>query len=191
MAESASQRQDRPTGLREPEGVTVLVVDDEEDVSTFLSSVIEDAGMTALVANDGNAAHDLIHEKTPDLISLDLVMPGKSGIRLLHEIRKHPKCAKIPVIIVTGHAQDPDIRRPLQDVLAESSMAGPSLYLEKPVTAESYLEAICKVLKVRPHPIGDQESPADLRHELDSALAGADEATLRAVLAQLKRPPAS
>ena len=105
MTEAASPRQ---TPLREPEGVTVLVVDDEQDVSTFLASVIEDAGMTALVANDGNAAHDLIHEKTPDLISLDLVMPGKSGIRLLHEIRKHPKCAKIPVIIVTGHAQDPD-----------------------------------------------------------------------------------
>ena len=183
MTEAASPRQ---TPLREPEGVTVLVVDDEQDVSTFLASVIEDAGMTALVANDGNAAHDLIHEKTPDLISLDLVMPGKSGIRLLHEIRKHPKCAKIPVIIVTGHAQDPDIRKPLQEVLAESSIAGPSLYLEKPITAESYLDAVCQVLKVRPHPISAGDATAGLRHQLDTALDGADEATLRALLAQVK-----
>ena len=178
--------------LRDPEEVTVLVVDDEVDVSTFLSSVIEDAGMNALVANDGNTAHEMIHQHKPDLISLDLVMPGKSGIRLLHELRKHPECGKIPVIIVTGHARDPDIRRPLEEVLAESSMAGPSLYLEKPVTAKSYLEAICKILKVKPHPIDDEPPSGQLlRKQVEQLISQADSATLETVLAQLKSRPKS
>jgi len=114
-------------------------------------------------------------------------MPGKSGIRLLHELRKHPDCARIPVVIVTGHAQDPDIRRPLEEVLAESSMAGPSLYLEKPVTARSYLEALCKVLKVKPRLEADQVTRGQgLRKQLDDLLTDADEATLEALLVQLK-----
>ncbi len=180
MAETPAQ------SLRSPEQVTVLVVDDEPDVATYLASVIEDAGMNVLIANDGHTAHELVHQRKPDLISLDLVMPGKSGIRLLHELRKHPECARIPVVIVTGHAQDPDLRRPLEQILAESSMAGPSLYLEKPVTPQSYLEALCGILKVRPRQ--EEEAPdqaAALRRQVDDRLAGADEATLRAVLAQL------
>ena len=143
--------------------------------------------MNVLVAGDGDTAHELIHARKPDLISLDLVMPGKSGIRLLHELRKHAECAKIPVVIVTGHAQDPDIRRPLEEVLAESTMAGPSLYLEKPVTPHSYLEAICKVLKVKPRVESPRElGGRELRKQVESMLGEADEATLKAVLSQLK-----
>jgi CheY-like chemotaxis protein len=173
--------------LRNPEEVTVLVVDDEVDVSTFLSSVIEDAGMNALVANDGNTAHEMIRRHRPDLISLDLVMPGKSGIRLLHELRKRPECARIPVVIVTGHARDPDIRRPLEQALAESSMAGPSLYLEKPVTAQGYLGAVCRILGVKPHPIDDGPPVGPrLREQVEQLLSEADEATLESVLTQLE-----
>ena len=191
VAERAHGAREGP--LRNPEEVTVLVVDDEVDISTFLSSVIEDAGMNALVANDGNTAHELIHRLKPDLISLDLVMPGKSGIRLLHELRKHPECARIPIVIVTGHARDPDIRRPLEQMLAESSMAGPALYLEKPVTAQSYLEAVCRILQVEPHPIDDRGLPSGqrLRQQVEQLLAEADDATLETVLAQLESRPKS
>jgi CheY-like chemotaxis protein len=184
MTETTPTERSASEQPRAPEEVTVLVVDDEVDVATYLSSVLEDAGMNVLVAHDGNTAHQLIHEKHPDLISLDLVMPGKSGIRLLHELRKHSECARIPVVIVTGHAQDPDIRRPLEEVLKESSMAGPSLYLEKPVTPERYLEALCRILRVKPRV--ESEEGAPLREQVSSMLAGADEATLKKVLEQLR-----
>jgi CheY-like chemotaxis protein len=188
MVEDSARDVSEKAPLRCPEDVTVLVVDDEPDVATFLASVIEDAGMNVLVANDGTTAHEMVHAKKPDLISLDLVMPGKSGIRLLHELRKHPECARIPVVIVTGHAQDPDVRRPLEEVLAESSMAGPSLYLEKPVTSGRYLEALCRVLHVQPH----EEAPAAreagaLRKRLDGLLANADESTLATLVEELEK----
>ena len=90
--------------MRKPEEVRVLVVDDEPDIRDFLASVLEDAGMTVETAENGKDALDRIQASIPDLISLDLVMPEKSGIRLIHELRKHPQWSRIPIVIVTGHA---------------------------------------------------------------------------------------
>ena len=69
--------------IRRPEDTTVLVVDDEPDVVTYLSSVLEDAGIRVLAAHDGEEALGILESNEVDLISMDLVMPRKSGIRLL------------------------------------------------------------------------------------------------------------
>ncbi|MCP4901855.1 MAG: response regulator, partial [bacterium] len=74
---------------RKPEDVTVLVVDDEPDIAIYLASVLEDAGINVVTANDGEMALEAIQRQVPDLISLDLVMPRKSGIRLMMELRKN------------------------------------------------------------------------------------------------------
>jgi CheY-like chemotaxis protein len=172
--------------LRRPGEVTVLVVDDEPDVVTYLSSVLEDAGMTVLTAYDGDAALELLRERTVDLISLDLVMPRKSGIRLFMELRRVPEWSRIPVIFVTGHAKDPEVRRDMTDVMADSTMMGPSLYLEKPVTPESYLAHICKILGVECPREARPERVEDLRRQAIELLQGADTDTLEAMLDRLK-----
>ena len=66
--------------MRQATEVTVLVVDDDPDVTTFLGTILGDAGMHVVTAHDGHEALDRLQEFTPDLISLDLVMPGKSGV---------------------------------------------------------------------------------------------------------------
>ncbi len=173
--------------MRETRDVTVLVVDDDADVTTYLGTILEDAGMHVMTAHDGAEALEQLRERVPDLISLDLVMPGKSGIRLLHELRKHPAWARIPVIVVTGHARDELVKRDLASVLADSSISGPSLYLEKPVTPQKYLEAVClatgATLSAEP---AEQDGASDLRAELESLLRTADDATLTAALAALR-----
>ncbi len=182
---------------RRPADVTVLVVDDEPDVTMYLASVLEDAGINVETANDGHTALERIRARTPDLISLDLVMPGTSGIRLLHELRKHHEWKRIPVLIVTGHGRDETVRRDLDGVLSGSSLSGPSLYLEKPVTPEAYLRHICHTLKVDlpDDPRAEATRPASLRQQVENALDNADEATLRQALAALTahtgsgRPP--
>jgi CheY-like chemotaxis protein len=173
--------------MRKPEDVTVLVVDDDPDITTFLGTVLQDAGMRVATAHDGFEALDRIRQAPPDLISLDLVMPGKSGIRLLHELRKHPEWSRIPVIIVTGHARDEAVKRDLADVLKDSSISGPSVYLEKPVTPQHYLEQISLVLGVQ-LPVGpaQEDRTGKLRRELESALRGADEETLADLLESLR-----
>lgn len=144
--------------------------------------------MEVRTAENGNEALDLIRERIPDLVSLDLVMPGKSGIRLLHELRRNPEWSRIPVVIVTGHARDTAIKKDLDAVLAESTMSGPASFLEKPVTPQGYLENICRILDVeRPAAEAGSGPAKDLRREAEQLLAGADQATLEAILARLKQ----
>lgn len=172
--------------MRQASEVTVLIVDDDPDVTTFLGTILGDAGMRVVTAHDGLEALDRLQEVTPDLISLDLVMPGKSGVRLLHDLRKHPSWQRIPVIIVTGHARDDKIRRDLDQVLAESAISGPSVYLEKPVTPRAYLENVCHVVGVTPPGGGPAPGPDRLKHELAGLLAEADEESLARAIETLK-----
>jgi CheY-like chemotaxis protein len=171
--------------LRPPEEVTVLVVDDEPDVVVYLSSVLEDAGMNVLTAYDGDEALEILKENHVDLISLDLVMPRRSGIRLWTEIRKTKEWSRTPVIFVTGHAKDPGVKQDIAKAMEDSTMVGPSMYLEKPVTPKSYLNHICKVLGVTLPETA--ESPDDLRRRAMEMLENADTGTLEKVLDDLKR----
>jgi CheY-like chemotaxis protein len=174
---------------RRPEDVTVLIVDDEVDVANYFASVLAEAGINVVTANDGEEAIEVLHRQVPDLISLDLVMPRKSGIRVLMELRKNPTWKRIPVIIVTAHARDPEIQRNLDEVLADTTMVGPSLYLDKPVTPHSYLRNICAVLDVEMavEGIQDGDSSEALRDEARELLDSADADTLAAVLGQLRK----
>ena len=174
--------------MRKPDDVTVLVVDDDPDVITFLSSVLEDTGFHVAVATNGMAALERLREgPLPDLISLDLVMPGHSGVRVLHDLRKNPAWARIPVMVVSGHSRDADVRRGLDEVLADSTISGPSLYLEKPVTAQTYVDAVCRILLIEPAseapPAGQAEK---LRGELAALLDGADTDALEAAIRALR-----
>ena len=69
------------------EDKTILVVDDEEDVRDYFADILTDVGFNVVTAADGEQALDRLREKRPDFISLDLVMPKKSGIRFLYELR--------------------------------------------------------------------------------------------------------
>jgi CheY-like chemotaxis protein len=190
---SDTKTTERPAGgpsdreLRRPEEVTVLVVDDEPDVVTYLASVLEDAEMRVVTAHDGDQALRILRERTVDLISLDLVMPRKSGIRLLVELRKNHEWSRIPVIFVTGHAHDPGVRKDVAEALAGSTMSGPSLYLEKPVTPVSYLNHICKILGVAcPMESELNDRRDELRRRAMELLNGADAEALEAAIRKLK-----
>lgn len=107
-------------------GRRILVVDDEDDVRLFLTTVFEDAGAEVLTASDGDTAVAMAREHRPDLISLDLSMPGKDGVETFVELRKTPETEEIPVCVVTGH---PEFRQ----VIYDRPVAPPEGYLGKPV----------------------------------------------------------
>jgi CheY-like chemotaxis protein len=160
----------------------ILVVDDEADVRAYLSLALEDAGFEVATAADGLDALEMARRNPPDLISLDLVMPRHSGARCYHDLQKDKHLARIPVLIVTGHARDQMGRADFE----EMTMSGPGIYLEKPVSPESYVAAVRKLLGVNA-PTSPASTADQLRGQLSEALASANEETLKRALEAIRR----
>ncbi len=161
----------------------ILVVDDEPDVVFFLQAVLEDHGFQVMTAFDGQEAMEKINQRKPDLISLDLLMPGKSGIRFFHEMRKNKNWSTIPVLFVTGHVEDVIDGSNLKELLKDRSLSGPATYLEKPVTAESYISAVKVIMGLEKNFKKQKETKtADLREQVQSLLSNARAETLQKIL---------
>ena len=171
--------------MERAEDKTILVVDDEPNVRQYLATVLEDAGFNVVTAGDGVEALAIIKEKAPDFISLDLIMPKKSGHKLLYELRKDKELSRIPVLIVTAHAKDELGKNDLEDLLENRVMSGPGTYLEKPVSPLAYVRAIQRSLGIE----GTKETvgKVSLKEELEKSLQGASPEAMRKALAALKR----
>lgn len=172
--------------MASPGEKTVLVVYDEEDVREYLAMALEDAGFNVQTAADGNEALAKIEERRPDFISLDLVMPGKSGIKLIHELRRNKDWKSIPFVVVTAHARDDLGRGDLEEILSQKTFSGPKVYLEKPVKPEQYVAFISEQLGVERGP-GEQTEDTDLRGQLQKLIESADAEELAKALRVLKK----
>jgi CheY-like chemotaxis protein len=164
---------------------TILVVDDEPDVREYLKTVLEDAEFKVVTAADGVEALEMIHREKPDFISLDLIMPRKSGHKLLYELKRDKDLSRIPVLIVTAHARDELGKDNLEDLLSNRVMSGPGTYLEKPVNPLSYVRSVQRALGIEESE--EAEDKLSLRGELQQELQGADADALRQALEALKK----
>lgn len=164
---------------------TILVVDDEPDVRDYLQAVLEDSGFEVVTASDGVEALEKMRAARPDLISLDLVMPRKTGNKLIYEMKKDKALSKIPVIVVTAHAQDELGKRDLNDLLENRMISGPGTYLEKPVNALTYVRSIRRALGM-PEENGLEER-LDLKEELRKRMESASPEALKKALEALAR----
>ncbi|MCP4600463.1 MAG: response regulator [Proteobacteria bacterium] len=172
--------------MTKPEEKTVLVVDDEEDVREYLAMALEDAGFNVQMAANGNEALEKIKERAPDFISLDLVMPEKSGIKLLHELRRNKDWKSIPFIVVTAHARDDLGRGDLEEIMSQKTFSGSSVYLEKPVKPEQYVSFICEQLGIE-YKDDTELGDADMQDQLQKLIKSADPARLAEAMRVLKK----
>ncbi|MBW1886377.1 MAG: response regulator [Deltaproteobacteria bacterium] len=163
---------------------TVLVVDDEPNVREYLAQVLRDAGFVVLTAADGDQAMEIIQARKPDFISLDLVMPKKSGHKLLYELRKDKELSRIPVVIVTAHARDELGRGDLEDIMANRVISGPGIYLEKPVKPLDFVRCVQRALGIEE--TEDDVDRITLQEELQQQLPKAGPHALRRALEALK-----
>lgn len=120
---------------------TVLVVDDEPDVVTFISTVLEDNGYATTKAKDGVEALARVKERRPDLITLDITMPEKSGVRFYRDIKESDELKDIPIIIVTGVSDDFQ-----KFISTRRQVPPPEGYLSKPIGADEVLGAVRKLI---------------------------------------------
>ena len=112
----------------------ILLVDDSKTELHFLSDLLEKRGYKIRTAEDGEEAMKRLGEETPDLILMDVVMPGQNGFQLTRAITRDPQFADVPIIMCTSKNQETDrvwgMRQGARD------------YITKPVDASELMAKI-------------------------------------------------
>lgn len=119
----------------------ILVVDDQEDNVQLLADLLSCHGYEVEPAQSGQAALESVYRSMPDLILLDVVMPGLSGLQVLRRLRAEPRFAMLPIVLVT--AQDPDLER------VNGLQAGADDFLAKPINSAELLARVRSLVRVK------------------------------------------
>jgi len=117
----------------------VLVVEDEVDIADLIRFNLERSGYEVFKAHDGIAGVDLAAKERPDLIVLDLMLPGRDGYGVFRELKRDPRTVSIPVIILTARAQTEDRIQGLE--------VGADDYLTKPFSPKELVLRVQSILR--------------------------------------------
>lgn len=117
----------------------VLVVEDESDLADLVAYNLRQEGFEAVLARDGASALEKIHQTPPDLVLLDVMLPRMSGFEVAAEIRREPRIAGIPIIMLTAKAAEQDQLTGLE--------AGADDYITKPFSMKVLVARIRTVLR--------------------------------------------
>ncbi|BCJ46318.1 hypothetical protein GCM10010168_59570 [Actinoplanes ianthinogenes] len=117
---------------------TVLIADDDEDVRDLLGTKLRAAGYRTLMAADGRTAMALAVGERPQLVLLDVQMPGLDGLGFCYELHSSPQTADIPVIFISGRADQSDMEL--------GRMVGAEDYLAKPIDPAELLRRVARLL---------------------------------------------
>ena len=114
-------------------GKRVLIVEDEPNITEAVNFFLSRDGWTVFTHSKGHDALEAVERRDPDLIILDLMLPGRSGIDILRDLRADERWTALPVIMLTarGHSRD----------RAEAEAAGASRFMTKPFSNAEILEA--------------------------------------------------
>ena len=115
----------------------VLIIDDEPDTCTYFSSLLEDNDYEIEIAYDGEEGFAKLRAAIPDLITLDISMPEKSGVKFYREIKENDRWKNIPVIIITGVSDD--FRK---FISSRRQVPPPEGYISKPIDPEEFLKLV-------------------------------------------------
>ena len=118
---------------------TILIVDDEDSIRDMLSIALDAAGYNVLQALNAQIAHSMVVDRNPDLILLDWMMPGTTGLELLRRLKRDEITEKIPVIMLTAKAQEANKLSGLD--------AGADDYIAKPFSPRELISRVKAVLR--------------------------------------------
>jgi DNA-binding response OmpR family regulator/DNA-binding CsgD family transcriptional regulator len=113
---------------------TVLVVDDTPETLGFLTDTLDHAGITVLIATDGESALELVDQITPDLVLMDAVMPGINGFETCRRLKRDKVLSHMPVIFMTALSETEHV--------VEGLAAGGVDYVTKPIVVDELLARI-------------------------------------------------
>jgi twitching motility two-component system response regulator PilH len=120
---------------------TILIVEDSQTERQVLRKMLENGGHLVIAATDGLEGIAMARQNKPDLILMDVVMPGQNGFQTTRQLSRDPRTRQIPIIIVTTKDQETD--------RVWAKRQGASDYLVKPVSEKQLLPIINSLLKQR------------------------------------------
>jgi len=122
-------------------GKSILIVDDEEDTRIYFASLLQDNGFDTIEAVDGEEGWEKVKKLHPNLVTLDMSMPQKSGVKLYREMKESTEYRDIPIIIITG------VSDTFKDFISSCrQVPSPEGYLSKPIIPEQFLELVEQLL---------------------------------------------
>ena len=154
-------------------GATILIVDDEREIRELLRYNLERQGYQVLTAQDGEEGLKRIFATHPDLVLLDLLLPGLNGLEVLRELRQEPSTRDLPVVLLTARGAEMDKLLGFE--------RGADDYITKPFSPREVIARIEAVLR-RIKPSRDSEAleagPVTLDHARREARVNGEELTL-------------
>jgi len=122
---------------------TIMVVDDEEDILNLIERILSRRGHRVITARDGREALRKLKEERPDLVLLDIMMPGLSGYQLCKIIKQSRETSSTTVAMLTVKSDDEDKVRALED-------SGADWYFTKPIDAKRFARSVEWLLRNPP-----------------------------------------
>ena len=121
---------------------TILVVDDEESICQSLQGILSDEGYEVRTVGSGEETLKAIEEDLPDLVLLDIQLPGMDGYAVARALREKPALHDVPIVAVTSYAMAGDREKTIA--------AGCNGYMEKPINPETFVSEIERHLENAP-----------------------------------------
>jgi len=138
---------------------TVLAVDDEEDILTIIRHNLEREGHRVLTAPDGDKALEIVRTERPDVVVLDVMMPGTDGWGVLNRIKaEREELSTIPVLMLTARSADEDRIR--------GGIEGAIRYLTKPFSPRALCDEVRQALEGEPEPVKRRKVQKDSLSQL-------------------------
>jgi len=126
---------------------SILIADDDLGIRDLLETILKEEGYELMYADDGHQAIELAHQKRPDMVLLDVVLPKMDGFEVCRRLREFPELADVPILMLTACGTPMDQKKGLQ--------SGADDYIIKPFEPEEIKEHVAALFLKRERERGD------------------------------------
>ena len=128
---------------------TILVVDDERDTRIFMSNLLRSKGLRTIMADNKTDGLQKADAENPDVIILDMMIPGGSGVQMYNDLKRDKALKNITVIMLSTLEKKTFFKcRKIHNVKSDQHIPSPDIFLEKPLETEEFLKAVKQLINL-------------------------------------------